>query len=104
MPERNQNDDEDEEAGDNENVPGQYNPADYANLNVTDEVKDLFKYITRFRPINVELDSKLKAFVPDYIPAVGEVDAFLKPSKPDNNTETLGLLTIVTTNNSNLIE
>ena len=25
-----------------------------------------------------EIDTKLKAFVPDYIPAIGEVDAFLK--------------------------
>ena len=43
----------------------------------------------------MELDTKLKAFIPDYIPAVGEVDAFIKPSRPDTLPETLGLLTIV---------
>ena len=51
--------------------------------------------IARYKPITVELDTKLKAFIPDYIPAVGEVDAFIKPSRPDIQTETLGLLTIV---------
>lgn len=32
----------------------------------------------------VDIDSKLKAFVPDYIPAIGEVDAFLKMPRPDD--------------------
>lgn len=49
----------------------------------------------RYRPTQVDLETKIKAFIPDYIPAVGEVDAFLKPSKPDGQPETLGLLTIV---------
>ena len=39
----------------------------------------------------MELSSKLKPFIPDYIPAVGEVDAFLKMSRADNNKELLGL-------------
>ena len=43
----------------------------------------------------MDLETKIKAFIPDYIPAVGEVDAFLKPSRPDNQTEGLGLLYIV---------
>ena len=33
----------------------------------------------------------LKPFVQDYIPAVGEVDAFLKVPRPDGKRETLGL-------------
>jgi intraflagellar transport protein 46 len=37
------------------------------------------------------LDTKLKPFVPDYIPAVGEVDAFLKMNKPDGQKEDLGI-------------
>lgn len=35
-------DDEDE---DDKEVPGTYNPAEYNNLNVGQEVKDLFEYI-----------------------------------------------------------
>lgn len=41
--------------------------------------------------MTVELDSKLKAFIPDYIPAVGEVDAYIKMPRPDNKEEILGL-------------
>jgi intraflagellar transport protein 46 len=69
-----------------------YKPEDYESLNVDKETKDLFEYITRFKPITLELETKLKAFIPEYIPAVGEVDAFLKIPKPDNTQETLGLM------------
>lgn len=86
--------DANDEDGEDKRTAGQYDPSIYANLDVSAEVKDLFKYITRFRPQTVELDTKLKAFIPDYIPAVGEVDAFIKPPRPDNQAETLGLLTI----------
>lgn len=37
-------------------IPGAYNAADYNNLNVSSEVKELFKYITRWvvgREINL---------------------------------------------------
>lgn len=74
-------------------MPGAYNPADYAGLQVSQEVKDLFDYIQRYKPIKVDLESKLKPFVPDYIPAIGEVDAFLKMPRPFDaqGREELGL-------------
>ncbi len=72
-------------------LPGQYNPNDYANLNVDDDVKELFEYIGRFKPQTIQLESKFKPFIPDYIPAVGEVDAFLKMKKPSGDDEELGI-------------
>jgi len=36
----------------------------------------------------------IKPFVPEFIPAVGEVDAFLKIPRPDAEDETLGLTTV----------
>jgi intraflagellar transport protein 46 len=42
--------------------------------------------------VTLELETKLRAFIPEYIPAVGEVDAFLKIPKPDASPETLGLI------------
>lgn len=33
----------------------------------------------------------MKPFIPDYVPAVGEVDAFLKMPKPDGDKEDLGI-------------
>lgn len=34
----------------------------------------------RYTPQTIELDHKLKPFIPDFIPAVGDIDAFLKVS------------------------
>jgi intraflagellar transport protein 46 len=60
-----------------------YNPADYAHLKVSSELSDLFQYILRHKPADIELETKMKPFIPDYIPAVGEIDAFLKVPRPD---------------------
>ena len=38
----------------------------------------MFGYITKHRAQTIILDYKLKPFIPDYIPAVGDIDAFLK--------------------------
>jgi intraflagellar transport protein 46 len=37
------------------------------------------------------IDTKIKPFIPDYIPAIGEVDAFLKINRPDNLPDEIGL-------------
>lgn len=39
----------------------------------------------------MQLDTKLKPYIPSYLPAIGEVDAFLKINRPDNLPEELGL-------------
>ncbi|CAD7928273.1 unnamed protein product [Amoebophrya sp. A25] len=72
-------------------VAGQYNPADYAHLKVSPEIKELFQYITRYKPHAIELDTKLKAFIPDFIPSIGEVDAMIKIPRPDGKADGLGL-------------
>jgi hypothetical protein len=40
--------------------------------------QDLFKYIGRYRPAAAAPPAPLKPFVPDYIPALGGIDEFLK--------------------------
>ena len=72
-------------------LEGAYNPADYADLKVTADVRDLFSHITRFTAHEVELESTLKCFIPDFIPAVGEIDAFIKVPRPDAERDDLGL-------------
>ena len=72
-------------------IEGAYNAEDYADLNVSADVRDLFQYIGRYAAHEVELESTLKCFVPDYIPAVGEMDAFLKVPRPDDRADLLGL-------------
>jgi intraflagellar transport protein 46 len=41
----------------------------------------LRKYFLSFSPTqphDIEIEAKLKPFIPDYIPAIGEIDAFVK--------------------------
>ena len=61
---------------------------------VSGEIKELFEYIQRFKPQRVDLDTKIRPFVPDFVPAVGEVDAFLKMPKPDGTNEDLGIIVL----------
>jgi len=84
-----------EEEGDVEesydNLEGAYNPRDYAGLNVSVEVRDLFQYVERYKPHEVPLDTPFKCFIPEYIPAIGELDAFIKVPRPDGGEDGLGL-------------
>lgn len=67
-----------------------YNAEDYAHLKVSAEIKDLFQYIGRYKTHEVDLDTSLRCFVPDFIPSVGDTDAFLKVPRPDNKPDELG--------------
>lgn len=71
--------------------PGAYNAAEYKHLSVPDDVRELFGYIGRYKPQTVELDTRIKPFIPDYIPAVGGIDEFIKVPRPDAKPDFLGL-------------
>ncbi|ORX64942.1 hypothetical protein BCR32DRAFT_297873 [Anaeromyces robustus] len=59
--------------------------------NINEELNELFSYIDQYKPIDTKLDTELKPFIPDYIPAVGDIDAFIKIPRCDNAVDTLGL-------------
>ena len=46
-------------------------------------MKELFHYIVRYTPQTIELETRFKPFIPDYVPAVGDIDAFIKVRRPD---------------------
>jgi intraflagellar transport protein 46 len=71
-----------------------YNPADWADVNsrAPPDVRELFTLITRHNPAPVILEAKLRPFIPDFAPAVGDIDAFLKVDRPDAAKESLGLV------------
>ena len=74
---------EEDEDDDDEDVAapppeGMYDPSDYEYLNVSSEIKELFNYIVRYTPQTIEIETRFKPFIPEYIPAVGDIDAFLK--------------------------
>ncbi|KAG7397877.1 Intraflagellar transport protein 46 [Phytophthora boehmeriae] len=70
---------------------GSYKESDYAHLKVSHEIRELFQYIGRFKAQEIELETRLKCFIPEYIPAVGDMDAFLKVPRPDGQQDQLGL-------------
>lgn len=73
---------------------GGYDPSAYRDLPVSAEIKDIFKLIERYQPQNIELEFKLKPFIPDYIPSIGDIDAFIKVPRPDNKPDNLGMTVV----------
>ncbi|CAJ1410753.1 unnamed protein product [Effrenium voratum] len=59
-------------------------------MKVSSEVEELFNCIARYKPHTIELDTILKPFIPELIPSIGEVDAFLKMPRPDEAPSGLG--------------
>jgi intraflagellar transport protein 46 len=52
---------------------------------------DVLALLGSFSPSRVELFPALCPFLPDYLPAAGDIDAFLKPPRPDGREDELGL-------------
>merc|ERR1719234_1266235 len=72
--EEEEEDEEDEEDDDDAvagpAVEGSYDAAEWEHLEVSKDEKELFEYIHRYTPQKVDLETKFKPFIPDYIPAV----------------------------------
>lgn len=50
-----------------------------------------YRLVIRYTPQRIELNYKLIPFIPDYIPAVGDIDAFIKVPRPDGIEDKIGL-------------
>lgn len=72
-------------------MEGAYDPSEYEHLPVGSDIKELFGYISRYEPQIQELETQLRPFIPEYIPAVGDIDAFIKIPRPDQRETSLGL-------------
>lgn len=83
-------DGEDEKKSKSSLPSGAYNPDDFKGMKVSSEIEELFQQITRYTPHTIELDTSLKPFIPELIPSIGEVDAFLKMPRPDGEASELG--------------
>ena len=87
------NDDDESSSSDEEGGMGGagmatgYDPSEYDSMDVGSDVKELFQHIERYKPHQIELDTRLKPFIPDFIPAVGDIDAFIKVPRPDNTAQ-----------------
>ena len=67
------------------------NVVDYQSLDVSAEIMALFTHIDDYDPVDLELETPLKCFIPPYIPAVGEVDPMIKISRPDGVDDGIGI-------------
>ncbi len=47
-------------------------------LSVPPEIKDLFQYIAKYAHVEIDMEPELKPFIPELIPAIGDIDAFIK--------------------------
>eukprot|EP01086_Lenisia_limosa_P009560 TRINITY_DN33054_c0_g1_i1.p1 TRINITY_DN33054_c0_g1~~TRINITY_DN33054_c0_g1_i1.p1 ORF type:complete len:375 (-),score=71.77 TRINITY_DN33054_c0_g1_i1:88-1212(-) len=74
--------------------PGGYKAEEYEALNVDEEVRDLFMHIGRYQPQSVSIEIRQRPFIPEYIPAVGECDGFLKIPRPDGKEDGSGLVRV----------
>merc|ERR1711953_1164495 len=94
-----EDEDEDEESGEEESeaedietmIP-KYDPKEFENLDVSDDIKHMFELISGFEPQFVEMETKLCPFIPEYIPSVGDIDPFIKIPRPDGVDDDAGLL------------
>lgn len=80
-----------------------YDPAAFDGLDAPPDARELFAFIERFRPplpssdyagnddSNSDLPAPLAPFIPDYEPALGGVDDFVKVPRPDGRPDFLGL-------------
>ena len=58
------------------------------------ELVELFQCINDYTPKEIKIEPKLKCFIPNYIPAIGDVDPFIKVPRPDKVQDGLGLMVI----------
>ncbi|XP_072929692.1 intraflagellar transport protein 46 homolog [Epargyreus clarus] len=61
---------------------GAYDPKQFQDLKVPPEMENIFQYIMKYTPQKIDIELRLQPFVPEYMPAVGDTDAFLKVSTP----------------------
>jgi intraflagellar transport protein 46 len=55
------------------------------------DLKKLMDYIDMYSPMDIELTPTLQVFVPEWLPCIGDLDAFIKIAKPNHENDTIGL-------------
>lgn len=59
-----------------------------------ESIHTVLSYVSAFQPTELELETKLKPFLPEYIPSIGDIDAFIKVPRPDGKPDNLGLVSL----------
>ncbi|XP_050664218.1 intraflagellar transport protein 46 homolog [Leptidea sinapis] len=61
---------------------GAYDPKQFMDLKVPPEMENIFQYIMKYTPQKIDIEFKLQPFIPEYVPSVGDTDAFIKVTTP----------------------
>ncbi|CAB3248746.1 unnamed protein product [Arctia plantaginis] len=70
---------------------GAYDPKLFQDLKVPADMENIFQYIMKYTPQKIDIDFKLQPFVQEYVPAVGDIDAFIKVTTPACNVRSAPL-------------
>jgi len=54
------------------------------------QIKELFQFIGAYEAQVIEIEPHLRPFIPDFIPAVGDIDPFVRIPRPDEVDDNLG--------------
>lgn len=84
-------------AGYNAPTPPRANSPSYdqmGDMGAADDYTALFGLISSFTPNPVDLQVHWKPFLPDLVPAIGSIDAFIKVPRPDGDLDELGLVIV----------
>ncbi|OHT07775.1 hypothetical protein TRFO_23877 [Tritrichomonas foetus] len=65
------------------------NPGNFPNA---PELAPLFAMISNFQPPPLEISPHFKPFLPELVPSIGAIDAFIKVPRPDGEQDPLGLI------------
>lgn len=68
--------------------PGAFNSREIDN---SPELASIFSLITEYQPAEIPMVPFWKPFIPDLIPSIGAIDAFIKVPRPDEEIDPLGL-------------
>lgn len=63
----------------------------FSSLDVPEDARRMFALIDAYVPPDTHHPTPLKPFVPDYVPAVGGIDEFVKIPRPDGFDSALGI-------------
>ena len=66
------------------------NTSQFSSQGLELDLQRIFDYISRYTPQDVDLNPEVRPFIPDLIPAIGDIDAFVKIDRPDARNDFLG--------------
>ena len=78
---------------DSHNFSPRPNVPDFSDVNAatTPELSQVFSLISKFQPPPLDISPHYKPFLPELVPSIGAIDAFIKVPRPDGEQHPLGL-------------